>query len=68
MASVVVGFYVITSVEALILFLCMLDCELVSEVGLDDSKLSFRGFRPRALAATESLLSEEDELEGTSLA
>ena len=59
---------VITSLEELTLFFCLVDCVLDSADKVDNSKLSFGGFCAIVLTASEALLSEEDELEGISLA
>ena len=53
----------VTSLDELTLFFCLIDCVVVSEVRFDNSKLSFGGFCARVLTASEALLSEEDELE-----
>ena len=46
----------------------MLDSELVSFAKFDSSRLSSGGLCEKALTLSEALLSEEDDLEGKSLA
>ena len=50
------------------LFFRLLDSEFVSFVKFDSSRLSSGGLCEKALTLSEALLSEEDDLEGKSLA